>query len=75
MMDNEIDKAFFQSMISDQKASMGGNDKAVFSREKRKPARENQNFKRKKKWEDEPVTTVLLFSVTIPLQISALMTK
>ena len=31
MMDNEIDKEFLQFMMSDQKAAMGGKDKAAFS--------------------------------------------
>ena len=53
MMDNEIDKAFLQSMMSDRKASMSGQDNTAFSRVKRKLARENQESKRKKKWEDE----------------------
>ena len=53
MMDNKIDKAFLQSMMSDQKASMSGKDNTAFSRVKRKLARENQESKRKKKWEDE----------------------
>ena len=41
MMDNEIDKACLQSMMSDQKASMSGKDNTAFSRVKRKLAREN----------------------------------
>ena len=53
MMDNEIDKAFLQSMMSDRKVSMSGKDNTAFSRVKRKLARENQESKRKKKWEDE----------------------
>ena len=53
MMENEVDKAFLQSMMSDQKASMSGEDNTAFSRVKRKLARENQESKRKKKWEDE----------------------
>ena len=53
MMDNEMDKAFLESMMSDRKASMSGKDHTAFSRVKRKLARENQESKRKKKWEDE----------------------
>ena len=49
MMDNEIDKAFLQSMMSDRKASMSGNNNTAFRRVKRKLARENQESKRKKK--------------------------
>ena len=40
MMDNELDKAFLQSMMSDRKASMSGKDNTTFSRVKtgkRKP--------------------------------------
>ena len=53
MMDNEINKAFLQSMMSDRKASMSGKDNTAFSEVKKKLARENQESKRKKKWEDE----------------------
>ena len=52
-MDNEIDKAFLQSMMSNRKASISVKDNTAFSRVKRKLARENQESKRKKKWEDE----------------------
>ena len=78
MMDNEMDKAFLQSMMPDRKASMSGKDNTVFSRIKRKLARENQESKRKKKWEDESAScsvTALPFSVTVPLQFPAPMTK
>ena len=40
MMDNELDKAFLQSMMSDRKASMSGKDNTAISRVKtgkRKP--------------------------------------
>ena len=45
MMDNETDKAFLQSMLSDRKASMSSKDNTAFSRVKRKLARENQDSK------------------------------
>ena len=40
-------------MTSDRKALMSGKDNTAFSRVKRKLARENQESKQKKKWEDE----------------------
>ena len=49
MMDNEIDQAFLQSMVSDLKALMSGKDITAFSRVKEKLERENQESKRKKK--------------------------
>ena len=53
MMDNKIDKAFLQSLTPDRKALMSGKENTALSRVKRKLARENQESKRKKKWEDE----------------------
>ena len=73
MMDNEIDKEFLQFMMSDQKAAMGGKDKAAFSRVKRKLARANQCKQKIGKMSQQ--VAVLLFSVTVSLQIPALMTK
>ena len=66
-MDNEIDKAFLQSMMSDRKASMSCKDNTVFSQVKRKLARENQKSKRKEIWEHESAissTAVLSDSTT-----------
>ena len=66
-MDNEIDKAFLQSMMSDRKASMSGKDNTVFSQEKRKLARKNQKSKRKEIREHESAissTAVLSDSTT-----------
>ena len=75
MMDNEIEKAFLQSMMSDRKASMSGKDNTAFSRVKRKLARQKQESKRKRNGKMSQQAAVLLFLVTVPLYISALMTK
>ena len=75
MMDNEIDKAFLQSMMSDRKASMSGKDNTAFSQVKRKLARENQKSKRKRNGKMSQQAAALPFSVTVPLQIPVLMTK
>ena len=66
MMDNEIDRAFLQSMMFDRKALMSGKDNTTFSRVKGKLERENQESKRKKKWKDDSAScsTVVLSDST-----------
>ena len=67
MMDNETEKAFLQSMMSDRIASMSGKDNTAFIQVKKKLARENQESKRKKIWEDKSAscsTAILSDSTT-----------
>ena len=76
-MANEIDKSFLLSMISDWKSSIGGKDTAAISRVKKKLARENQEYKREKKWEDESAscsTAVLSHSITTDFSTEGEMT-
>ena len=75
MMDNERDKAFLQSMMSDRKALMSGKDNIAFSRVNRKLAEKTKNPSEKRNGKMSQQAAVLPFSVTVPLQIPALMTK
>ena len=76
MINNEIDKAFLQSKMSDRKASKCSKDKAAFSRIERKLAEEYPESKQKKKRGDESAscsTAVQSDSTTTDFSIDEVM--